>query len=211
MSRYFPKFTQTAAAGLSGTDHGPDCVPLVESLAADDIAEILSDSAKDGIWAGMGHAGFMPVIITSLTLIAANNEVRAFRFTPTAPITIGHLTLVSASGSTWDIGLYDSAGNKLASTGAVAWTTANSPVTKALNTTVTLYPGRAYYIAYTSASSASNQFAFSLTNTMSLFAGGALVIFGIAANAASSGVLPSTLGALTYDNAKGYPAIWMSP
>lgn len=200
-----PTFTGSPAAPTQS--QGDNSTKLATTAYVD--RKLQASSGKGGFWGPLGQGAPSLIAIASASPIGANNEVRVAQFVPNQDITVGRVTLNSQSGSTWDVGIYDAAGNKIASTGAVAFTTANTNVTKAFGTPVTLYAGQVYWFAYTSASSASNIYGWPSVNSNSLMNTGTSARMGTAANAASSGVLPSTLGAIANDTSKNLPAVFI--
>jgi hypothetical protein len=95
----------------------------------------------------------------------------------------------TATGHT-DMGIYDSNGNRLDHTGAVT-NTASTTMTNALsNGNLILSPG-IYYLAFTNDNGTDT---YSRATTLAV--PGAMSNFRVATNNASSGVLPTTLGAI---------------
>lgn len=147
-----------------------------------------------------------------------NNKVWVHRFTLSKPRIVGHLSIcvkILLSPSTIDVGVYDSNKNLLFNLGGVSGaTTGNKSVT--LGAQVTL-PAGDYYIAWTGTSSGtlSTLGVDGLDGSPALAVGLTTLLInvngtrhGFAANAATAGVLPATLGALTATNTTdAYPPL----
>jgi len=141
--------------------------------------------------------------LTGVTLSTTANEVRVRQFTLQSSVTIGHITTMLENGAystTFNFGIYDSSGNLLLDSGPFN----GSPllqgmVQTASVTSITLSAGTYFF-----AQSAD----YGTIQTVGLSGNGSLPAaqaianavttrFAIAANAASGGALPSTLGTLT--------------
>jgi hypothetical protein len=151
---------------------------------------------------GQGFA-FLPYITipqgtASSTVVAGTaNQVRVVQFVIPLTITVGKITanVTTTSGGNLYAGVYDATGNKLLEA-SLPCGVANG-VSASLPTPVTLPPGTYYY-----ATSASDTTC--AASGTSLSAGWVLMMtkntarVATAANAVSGGVMPATLGTLTY-------------
>lgn len=137
------------------------------------------------------------------TVIAptGNNNVLVWQFVIPFRITVRKITFSNGStvtaAATATFGIYDISGNKLIDSGTFSTAVASQTVTNTLGTPVTLNPG-----VYWFAQSCSNTSNTSSGNINDSAAGRTMrnasgVRQGTAANSASSGVLPSTLGTVT--------------
>jgi len=142
--------------------------------------------------------------------VAANNDVQVFGFVPKATISVTAIVFdvqVLLNGGLCSIGIYDAAGTtKLIDTGTKS-TTSTGVQTASISPAVTLYGNTFYW------------FAFAIDNTTAAIRGiispvtgvlnilnGSTVYMGKAANAATSGALPSSLGAISSQN-RGIPMV----
>ncbi len=141
--------------------------------------------------------------ITDTNIVVTGNEVRVRQFILQSSFTIRHVTTELAagafSGTTFNFGIYSAAGNLLLDSGAFDGSyAAEGTVQTASVTCVTLAPGT-YYYAQTASSY--------VVEPIGLVGNGSLITvdaianangsrFAVAANTASGGALPSTLGAL---------------
>ena len=155
----------------------------------------------------VGYA-FMPWIsvpqFTATTTVAAGtaNQVRVMQVVIPYTITVGKIAAnitASSSGQNMFVGMYDSSGNKLLE--AALSCTATNGVSTSLGSTVTLTPGTYYYAVSASDTTCA------ASGTGASFSGGWLNILdknttrmGTAANSVSGGVMPSTLGTVTFNN-----------
>jgi hypothetical protein len=139
----------------------------------------------------------------------ANNVVWVRQFTLDRPYVVGHLSVqvtANVAASTLDAGIYNASGALLANLGGLAGTSTGNLVVSITQQTL---PAGAYYLAWT-ASATSGVAGLSLreaTLDSDLTTGaGTLLIningtgFSTAANAATSGVLPASLGTITKNN-----------
>lgn len=155
---------------------------------------VISQSGKGGFFGG--GLGFFSTNTTDV-MSGSANQVRAVQFVLPIQATISKVSVnvtTLAAASVGDVGLYDLNGNRLAFTNGGIDTTGTGVKTVNLSGgAVTLAPG-VYYYAYCNSSSTPVCTAFA-TATI----GSPLLLnrHGNAANAASSGVLPATLGAIT--------------
>lgn len=147
-----------------------------------------------------------------------NNKVWVHRFTLSKPRVVGRISIcvkTLLNPSTIDVGVYDSGKNLLFNLGGVSGaTTGNKSVT--LGAQVTL-PAGDYYIAWTGTSSGtlSTLAVDGLDGSPALSVGLTTLLInvngtrhGFAGNAATAGVLPSTLGTLTATNTTdAYPPL----
>ena len=132
-------------------------------------------------------------------------------FTLQVGMLIGHCTVVNAtaqSGKTATLGIYDINGNKLIDTGTFSLTTA-APTALTNSFTQVYLPAGTYYFAMsnTAAANALNVYT-NMGQWQTLFENTSVVKMGTAANAASSGVLPQTLGAITPATASVVMCVW---
>ena len=155
----------------------------------------------------VGYA-FMPWIsvpqFTATTTVAAGtaNQVRVMQVVIPYTITVGKIAAnitASSSGQNMFVGMYDSSGNKLLE--AALSCTATNGVSTSLGSTVTLTPGTYYYAVSASDTTCA------ASGTGASFSRGWLNILdknttrmGTAANSVSGGVMPSTLGTVTFNN-----------
>jgi hypothetical protein len=162
---------------------------------------------------GAGFWGFMfsqvPWTVSSRTSpnAAVANKVLGFLFYIPRTMVISKVTVMittSAAASVGDVGIYDSAGNLKANTGGFSTASGSAGVAETValtQGTVTLKAGW-YIFAHTNSSTTvlmsswmiqvTNDFAVILNN-----GGASKGVFIVAVNAATSGVLPSTLGTIT--------------
>jgi hypothetical protein len=167
-----------------------------------------STAGQGGFW-GPGLCenmhGWSNSISTSTTIVASSNEVRVRQFILQSYFTIGHVTIVlgsgSFSGTTFNFGIYSASGSLLLDSGPFSGVYTEDSLVQTLSiTSVTLAPGT-YYFAQTASESDIQPFGVSGGSSNILvadaIANATTPRFAIAANAASGGALPSTLGTLT--------------
>ena len=125
---------------------------------------------------------------------SAANEVRVFQFSLPFAVAIGRVTLeiFNFGNSTTDIGLYNSAGNRILYTGGFG-TSSVGAINPAILGAPVLVPAGVYYFAQTSTN---NVITFrQLTAYLgTIFGATNAQRYGIAANPATNGVLPTSLG-----------------
>ena len=172
---------------------------------------VVATSAQGGFYGGLGICT-LPFNLSSLTMVASNNQVRYLRFVLPYKATVGRASVFGGASTTGagDVGVYSSDGTTLlANTGAVAYSV-NTPATTVLaQGSVTFNPG-VYIFAYTAATSTFQYYGV-LSNSLSL-TGNSTAQFGIAGNNATAGALPSSLGSLTGSVAiTFYPAAFFEP
>jgi hypothetical protein len=157
---------------------------------------------------------FIPHDIVANTAVGANNQVRVMQFVLPFRVTVTRISMevtTAAASAVCDAGIYAADGNTRhvyagANSGFSAGTTGVKTVT--LGASVTLAPG-AYYYAWT-CSDATVQVRLlnnpggqnSLLNAVTVEKN------GTAANAASAGILPTTLGTITAATAAAMVAIF---
>lgn len=142
--------------------------------------------------------------ITDIPIVTTANEVRVRQFILQSSFTIGHISIYlgdgAYSGTTFNFGIYSASGNLLLDSGAFNGAYAVEGTVQTLSiTSVTLTPGT-YYFAQTASSYVVEP--LGVSGTASLISANAIANattprFAIAANTASGGALPSTLGTLT--------------
>ena len=92
--------------------------------------------------------------VTSAVNVGAANNAVLIRIVPRRTMTITRLQWVAPSaGGTYDIGIYDSAGARLWSKGSTSWASTGT-VVETVSPGVSLLPGRTYWIAWSSDSTA---------------------------------------------------------
>ena len=80
---------------------------------------------------------------------ATASKALFYAFTVHAPVTVGHANiLVGTQSGNVDLGIYDTAGNRLASTGSTACGDGSAVQTIALTASITLIPGVVYWAAF---------------------------------------------------------------
>ena len=176
-------------------------------------------------YGGFWSAGFpmMSMYVTSFTgghiVSTAVNQVIVWQFLLETPITISNLSsyvYLGSAGATVNFGIYNAAGNKLIDSGALSIATTNAQLSVSIAPVV--LPAGTYYFAASQSTDTGQVLAFDLYNTAAVTtvsAGGSGVAkIGVAANATSLGVMPSTLGAIslaTYlSNATNMPAVFFA-
>jgi hypothetical protein len=137
---------------------------------------------------------------TSQSIVGSNNQVRAFQFVLPFRLTVSDVQFrVTAAYANREvgIGIYSADGNTLlVDTGVVS--AASAGLKKAtLSTPVTLAPGP-YWYAWTSDYNAVKLTSTFADSTFDSLFSDTNPQMGTAANAGSEGVLPATLGAITY-------------
>ena len=171
-------------------------------------------------YGGFWSAGFpmMIMYVASFTggtpVSTAVNQVLVWQFLLETPITIRNLSSCVYSGSagaTVNFGIYNAAGNKLIDSGALSIAITNTQLSVSIAPVV--LPAGTYYFAASQSTGIGEVLAFNLSNiaaVTTVSAGGSVAKIGVAANATSLGVMPSTLGTIslaTYlDNATNMPA-----
>ena len=175
-------------------------------------------------YGGFWSAGFpmMIMYVASFTggvlVSTAVNQVLVWQFLLETPITIRNLSSCVYSGSagaTVNFGIYNAAGNKLIDSGALSIAISNTQLSVSIAPVV--LPAGTYYFAASQSTSAGQVLAFNLSNiaaVTTVSAGGSVAKIGVAANATSLGVMPSTLGAIslaTYlGNTTNMPAVFFA-
>ena len=191
-------------------------------------APLSTNAGQGGFWGGIGGSfGILPFAAVSTTDTGnwlTSNQVWVFQFELAAPHAVGHIvTRVAASsvvaGSIFDTGVYTVGGSLLCNTGGLDATSVSTKNT-ALGAQITV-PKGVYYFAFVLyfPSGAGTTFA-PLSAT---FGTNGFVPFttyqvngsyyATAANAATLGVLPPTLGALTTktSNSTDVPVVLFTP
>lgn len=158
---------------------------------------------------------------SSNPLVHIANQVLVFQFTLLASYTIRNIGITSPSGVSVgyhaSFGIYDASGNKLIDTGVLSSANMGGFGGYAFSITpVTLSPG-VYYFAQTADATTSLWYGIQQTgagvsiffptwNGASVGGGGTFSLLGgVAANASSAGVLPSTLGTISPLNPNSAP------
>lgn len=187
---------RTANTGLFGPASGAAAAATWRALVAADMP-VLIDTADQGYF--FGGTIYMPQNTLGASLSSAN-QVRVMQFVLPFPVSIGKVTISVSTGAAsalGDVGIYDISKNLLVHAAAAMDLSAIAVVQGALSTVpYTLPPGK-YWLAWT-ASSATPQATCSVITRVDLFFNAnANKKLGTAANASVSGVLPSSLGAIT--------------
>ena len=175
-------------------------------------------------YGGFWSAGFpmMIMYVASFTggvlVSTAVNQVLVWQFLLETPITIRNLSSCVYSGSagaTVNFGIYNAAGNKLIDSGALSIAITNAQLSVSIAPVV--LPAGTYYFAASQSTDTGQVLAFSVNNiaaVTTVSAGGSVAKIGVAANATSLGVMPSTLGAIslaTYlSNTTNMPAVFFA-
>lgn len=144
------------------------------------------------------------------TIVTTNDEVRVRQFILQSSFKVGHITSQlgagASSGRTFNFGVYDSSGNLLIDSGAFD---GSSTAVQTLSITPVTLSAGTYYFAQT-ANNYNIQVMGIGGNAPNLIEANAIynanaTRYAIAANSASGGALPSTLGTLTAEttNASG--------
>lgn len=172
------------------------------------VVTSLSGSAQASFW-GPGLCENMHSwsnsITLSTTIVTAASEVRVRQFTLQSSFTIGHVTTIlgngSFSGTTFNFGIYDSSGSLLLDSGPFNGYYTQDGVVQTLSVTSVTLPAGTYYFAQTASETSIQPFGVG-GGSSNILAGDYIANananrFAIAANAASGGALPATLGALS--------------
>ena len=176
-------------------------------------------------YGGFWSAGFpmMSMYVANFTggdiISTAVNQVIVWQFLLETPITIRNLSsyvYTGSAGTTVNFGIYNAAGNKLIDSGALSIAITNTQLSVSIAPVV--LPAGTYYFAASQSTTIGQVLAFNLSNIVAVTtvsAGGSGVAkIGVAANATSLGVMPSTLGAIslaTYlSNATNMPAVFFA-
>jgi hypothetical protein len=138
-------------------------------------------------------------ITSPTTICSSNNEVRVFQFVLPYAVNVGKVTVIvnTAAAGAADVGIYSASGNRL------LYTNGGINSGSATTQTVTVFggpiflPAGTYYLAQTSSNSAAGWTGLLLSTATSFVNLGGANRMGFAANAATAGVLPATLGAIT--------------
>jgi hypothetical protein len=164
--------------------------------------------------------GWSDELVGQVTIVATSNEVRVRQFILQSSFTISRITTVLGDGpysATFNFGIYSASGNLLLDSGAFNGSYSAIGTVQTLTiTSVTLAAGTYFYAQTASSSSVSplgvGSFASQLIVADSI-ANATTPRFAIAANAASGGALPSTLGTLTTEgsNAAGTGIAFFEP
>jgi hypothetical protein len=161
----------------------------------------LATSGYGGFWSAGIHLPAFGNSVTSITVSVTTNQVCVFQFVLPYSITISTVSTAITTGSSGkhvNFGIYSAAGAKLIDSGAIS--AATSSTQEVVSITPVTLPAGVYYFAQ-SADSSSVQVEGFAANASSLFKAQALangVYVAIAANSTSAGVMPSTLGTLSY-------------
>lgn len=139
------------------------------------------------LWCAWGayRATWSPGVPVSSTNPAANQAIYVpFVVTTAATFTRGFWYNGATLTGNVSVGIYDEAGNRLATTGAVARTAASSIESAAFTAAVTLAPGRYYMAILFAAATATGCFAY--------VAAGFFRVAGIVTQATGVAALPAT-------------------
>jgi len=172
------------------------------------VVSSLSSSAQASFW-GPGLCENMhswsDSITLSTTVVTTADEVRVRQFTLQSSFTIGHVTTIigngSFSGTTFNFGIYNSSGSLLLDSGPFNGYYTQDGVVQTLSVSSVTLPAGTYYFAQTASETSIQPFGVG-GGSSNILAGDEIANananrFAIAANAASSGALPATLGALS--------------
>ncbi len=189
----------TAGAASVGpfTANGGLIVAAGQVIVADQVMPINS-AGVGGFW---GWSTLWPQHNTGSFIVNAANEVRVYQFVLPYAVTVNKVTVnVSTSNAgTADVGIYSTAGSRLIYTNGGINT--GSQTTQTVTITggpVTLTAG-SYYLAQTSTSTTATLLVFVIDTGLPglLLNNAGFVRVGVAANTASAGVLPATLGVVS--------------
>lgn len=184
------------------------------TLASDGAGGVTITGASAASVTTTSQGGFFGGIVypftgaaTATSPITSNNQVRGMFFVLPFSVTIGRVTVIPNGASTADVGIFNTSGTKLWSSGAISYT--GTAATTSTATGVLLPPG-IYSFCWTAASSAASFFGPPGTNWINWVARTGSTAYFTAANAATAGALPATLGALSATSAPGLsiPAAW---
>jgi hypothetical protein len=143
----------------------------------------------------------IPQYTASNTVVAATaNQVRVMQFVLPYTITVGKVVGnigVASSGQSMYVGVYDSSGNKLLE--AALSCAATAGVSTSLGSTVTLTPGT-YWYGVSASDTTCQASGTSLSGGWFNMLDKNTTRTATAANSVSGGVMPSTLGTLTFNN-----------
>ena len=183
----------SAGTGISVSGSGTSGSPYVVANSA--AAGALNASGQ-GYFIGGGHLGMDGLGALTSTMAVAN-RVYVTQFILTAPMTIGHASLLITTGSTgaaMNVGIYSASGSKLLDSGPISAATTNSTPNAAF-TAVTL-PAGVYYLAW--AATSTTPVFYTLSSPATYVPVNAVnVKSGYSANALSGGSLPASLGTIT--------------
>jgi len=135
---------------------------------------------------------------TNTAVLSGANVVRVVQFALPYSVNVGHLVFnvaTASAGGHCDVGIYDKSGNLLLHAGSTS-TTATGNVNAVISPSVSLAPG-VYYLAWTADNTAMQFVGVGTGQTHQTFLNVNGTRVGTAANAASAGVLPATLGAIS--------------
>jgi hypothetical protein len=161
---------------------------------------------------GQGFAiGFFinaPAGAGSTVGVTTAETVWAFQFVLPYQITVNHMGFYvsTAAVGTCDFGIYSAAGSLLVNTGGVSCDTAGGN-SVASSSSVQLNPG-VYYFAWTSTATTFLTTAYASSANECYVQTG---VFGSSGTAASSGVLPSSLGTITNSCGEKVPVVAFTP
>jgi hypothetical protein len=172
------------------------------------VVSSLSSSAQASFW-GPGLCENMhswsDSITLSTTVVTTADEVRVRQFTLQSSFTIGHVTTIlgngSFSGTTFNFGIYNSSGSLLLDSGPFNGYYTQDGVVQTLSVSSVTLPAGTYYFAQTASETTIQPFGVG-GGSSNILAGDYIANanasrFAIAANPASGGALPATLGALS--------------
>ncbi len=153
------------------------------------------DTAGEGYFVG-GTVTFGNQL--AALLVTAIDQVAVFQFVLPFRAKVAQIswwvTTGGGSGKKLGIGIYDANKNLLLESGAVDGNTTGQAVVSI--TAVTLEPG-IYWLAATSDSATTQVVTLEDSSTVGQILNKTATLFGTAANAATAGVLPATLGTIT--------------
>jgi hypothetical protein len=140
-----------------------------------------------------------PEVVNALAITGTNNQVRAYQFVLPYRVVVARIAIeitTLSGGSIVDIGIYNAAGTtKVLSLGGI--TGGGTGVISTSITPVTLDPGVYFFAQVASDTTVAARVAAIPAASATILNANAVEKVGTAANAATAGVLPSSLGVIT--------------